>query len=212
MTITAAQKGWAVCRVCREITDVPNSHCATCGSQVNTRLPHSVQRVWAFWLAGVIAYIPGNLLPIMRTEALGSGTDSTIVGGVVALIHHGSYVVAFVVFAASILVPVSKFAIIAWLALSIQRGAMGNDHRRHRAHQAIELVGRWSMIDVFVVAALAALIQLETVMTITPGPGVIAFAVSVALTMLSAMALDPRLIWDPSHQLQENGGQFEPDH
>ncbi|MFK7957106.1 MAG: paraquat-inducible protein A [Lysobacterales bacterium] len=208
MTTTALQKGWAVCRVCREITDEPNSKCATCGTPVHSRLPNSVQRVWALWLAGVIAYIPGNLLPIMRTETLGSGADSTIVGGVVALIHHGSYVVAFVVFAASILVPVSKFAIIAWLAMSVQRGAIGDDHRRHRAHQAIELIGRWSMIDVFVVAALAALIQLGAVMTIKPGPGVVAFAVSVALTMLSAMALDPRLIWDPSLRSKENGGRF----
>ncbi|MEM9532409.1 MAG: paraquat-inducible protein A [Pseudomonadota bacterium] len=205
MNTTALQRGWAVCRVCREITDQPGSTCAVCGAQVDSRLPSSVQRVWAFWLAGVIAYVPGNLLPIMRTEALGSGSDATIIGGVTALLHHGSYVVAAVVFIASILVPVSKFVVIAWLARSIQRGSMEDDHRRHLAHQAIELVGRWSMIDVFVVAALAALIQLGSIMTIKPGAGIIAFALSVGMTMLSAMALDPRLIWDSSSQhTQEN--------
>ncbi|MEM1092792.1 MAG: paraquat-inducible protein A [Pseudomonadota bacterium] len=163
-------------------------------------MPDSVQRVWAYLLAGVIAYLPGNLLPIMRTESLGTGSDATIIGGVIALVHHGSYVVAAVVFGASILVPVSKFIVIASLAHSIQRGSIKDDHRRHLAHKAIELVGRWSMIDVFVVAALAALIQLGSVMTIKPGAGIVAFALSVGLTMLSAMALDPRLIWDSSNE------------
>ena len=113
-----------------------------------------------------------------------------------------------VIFIASIVVPVSKFMIIAWLALSIQRGWSLSEHRRHFAHEAVELIGRWSMIDVFVVAALAALIQVGALMSILPGVGVNAFAMSVIFTMLSAMSFDTRLIWDgkPPGEEPQHGG------
>ncbi len=194
--IQAQDHGLALCRVCRTLTDQPGEDCVVCGAPTRLRDRGSLQRVWAFWVAGVIAYIPGNLMPIMVTQSVSGENASTIMGGVVTLIHHHNYAIAAVIFIASILVPVSKFAIIAWLALSIQRGWRVNDHHRHIAHEVIEFIGRWSMVDVFVVAALAALIQVGGLMSIAPGPGVDAFAMSVIFTMLSAMSLDPRLIWD----------------
>ncbi|MEM7492983.1 MAG: paraquat-inducible protein A [Pseudomonadota bacterium] len=194
--IKALDRGWAVCRTCGTLTDQPGENCVVCGCKTSLRNPRSLQYVWAFWIAGVIAYIPGNLLPIMITRSVSGDSPSTIIGGVLALLHHGSFDIAAVIFIASIVVPITKFAVIAWLACSIQRGWAISEHRRHFAHTAIEFIGRWSMIDVFVVAALAALIQVGGLMSIVPGVGVDAFAMSVIFTMFSAMSLDPRLIWD----------------
>jgi paraquat-inducible protein A len=193
---TARDLGLAVCRVCHQINDAPGTKCSQCGAMVHMRIPNSLQKVWAFWLAGVICYIPGNLFPIMITETLGNAEASTIIGGVVTLIHHHSYTVAAVVFIASVFVPVVKFILIASIALAIQLKLPIDPHHQHTAHGVIEYIGRWSMVDVFVVAALAALIQLGGVISIKPGPGIAFFALSVALTMLSAQALDPRLIWE----------------
>lgn len=195
---TAKQAGLARCGSCGTLTDRPGETCTVCGAKTYVRRPNSLQRVWAFWIAGVLAYIPGNVMPIMVTQSIAGDSPSTIISGVIALIHHGSFEIAAVIFIASIVVPVSKFIIIAWLALSIQRGWGLSEHRRHLAHEAVELIGRWSMIDVFVVAALAALIQVGALMSILPGAGVNAFAVSVIFTMLSAMSFDTRLIWDGS--------------
>ncbi len=194
--IRARDLGIAQCRVCRTLTDEPGEACIVCGARTRLRDGSSLQYVWALWIAGIIAFIPGNLLPIMITRSISGDSASTLMGGVISLAHHGSFGIAAVIFIFSILIPLTKFAIIAWLALSIQRGWAIDEHRRHRAHEAVEFVGRWSMVDVFVVAALAALIQLGGILSIVPGAGVDAFAASVILTMLSAMSLDPRLIWD----------------
>ncbi|MEM9286025.1 MAG: paraquat-inducible protein A [Pseudomonadota bacterium] len=194
--ITASELGLAVCRSCGAITDAPGTPCKECGAMVHSRIPHSLQKTWAYWIAGLLLYIPGNVFPIMITSTLGNDKGSTIIGGVIALLHHHSYAVAIVVLVASILVPITKFIIIALIALSIQFRWPINTHHRHLAHQAVEFIGRWSMIDVFVVAALAALIQLGSVMAIYPGKAIGFFALSVALTMLSAQSLDPRLMWD----------------
>ncbi|MEL6830103.1 MAG: paraquat-inducible protein A [Pseudomonadota bacterium] len=200
---TAQEAGLALCRTCRTLTDRPGEKCVVCGAKTASRSPQSLQLVWAFWVAGIIAYIPGNLMPIMITQSVAGDSPSTIMSGVISLIHHGSFEIAAVIFIASIVVPVSKFIIIAWLALSIQFRWSLSEHRRHFAHEAVELIGRWSMIDVFVVAALAALIQVGALMSILPGVGVNAFALSVIFTMLSAMSFDPRLIWDSQQTLTE---------
>lgn len=193
---SARDHGFALCRTCHTLTDQPGEKCIVCGANTDFRNTNSLQRVWAFWFAGLAAYIPGNLLPIMVTRTISGDNPSTIIGGVVSLLHHGSFLVAGVIFVASIVVPVSKFIVIAILALSVQYQLNISEHKRHLAHRAVEFIGRWSMIDVFVVAALAALIQIGGLMSILPGIGVDAFATSVILTMLSAMSLDPRLIWD----------------
>ena len=192
----AIDKGWASCSACKALTDRPGVNCAYCQAKTELRSSDSLQRVWAYWIAGLIAYIPGNLYPIMVTNSLNGTKSSTIMGGIIALMHHKSYVVAIVVFVASLLVPIMKFLVIAWLALTIQFRLPADERQRVHAYEAVELIGRWSMVDVFVVAALAALVQVGGLMSIAPGIGLNAFALSVMFTMLSAMSFDSRRIWD----------------
>lgn len=189
------------CQFCTQLAPDTQTHCSRCGAALHMRKPHSLQRVWAWWIAGLIAFIPANTYPIMITTVLSEPEPSTIIGGVIDLISHGSYFVGGVVLVASVLVPVAKFLIVAVLALSIQFRWTLSEHQRHTAHTITEFIGRWSMIDVFVVAVLAALIQLGAIISITPGPAANAFAFAVIFTMLSADSLDPRLFWDdgPPH-------------
>lgn len=194
--ISARQHNIAQCKNCHTLTDIPGEKCMVCGTLVRLREPNTLQNVLALWFAGVICFVFGNIYPIMITESLSGNTESTIIGGVVTLMQHGSYTIAIVVFVASIVVPVTKFMVIGTLVYSINGKKRSGQHQRHQLHHAIEFIGSWSMIDVFVVAALAALVQLGGIIVIKPGVGIYAFALSVVLTMLSAMYLDPRVIWD----------------
>ncbi|WP_240485058.1 paraquat-inducible protein A [Aestuariibacter salexigens] len=155
----------------------------------------SIQRTWALLLTAVIFYIPANMMPIMTTRWLGQDEPSTIIGGVVLLWQMGSYPIAIVIFVASILVPVAKLITLAWLNLSVQKGLEDNALSRIQFYRVTEFIGRWSMVDVFVVAILVALIQLGNTMSIYPGPAALAFCAVVFITMLAAMTFDTRLIW-----------------
>ena len=194
--LTARRAGLVGCRTCGLVSPRGTLACPRCHAPLHSRAPASLQRVWAWLIVGLIAYIPANLLPMMITTITGRRLESTIVGGVIDLVHHGAYLIAGVVFLASVLIPVSKFAVIATLALSIQLRLPISTHARMHLYEAVEFIGRWSMVDVFVVAILAALIQTGFFASIEPGPAAIFFALSVAFTMLSAQAIDPRLIWD----------------
>lgn len=141
-------------------------------------------------------YLPANIYPMLLTSTLVKRSESTIIGGVAELVEHGSLGIAAVVFGASVLIPVGKFIAIIYLAISVQKGSTVNRHRRYQAYEIVEFIGRWSMIDVFVVAILCALVQLEAIATINPGIAAVSFALSVIFTMLSAQAFDSRLIWD----------------
>lgn len=147
----------------------------------------------------MVVYVPANLLPMLSTRTfmgLQGNSEATIMGGVLQLVAFGSYGVAAIVFVASVVVPVAKFVIIAWLAIVAgRRASVTGARRRLIAYEVVEFIGRWSMIDVFVVAILSALVQLGFVASIHPGPAAICFALSVAFTMLSAQSFDPRLIW-----------------
>ncbi len=163
---------------------------------MQSRDTRSLQRVWAWWWAGLIAYIPANIYPMLLTSSLGSSTQSTILGGVVELWAHGDPPIAIIVFVASIVIPVGKFMAIAFLALTAKRRRRPDRHGRHRLYELVEFIGRWSMIDVFVVAILASLVQFNLVATVNPGMAAICFALSVAFTMQAALSFDPRIIWD----------------
>lgn len=139
---------------------------------------------------------------MLITRTLIDQSESTIIGGVFELLHYGSYGIAFVVFFASVVIPIGKFVAIAYLALSVQRRSLLNQHHRHRLYDVVEFIGRWSMIDVFVVAILSALVQLNAVATINPGIAAVSFAGSVIFTMFSAQSFDPRLIWDVKRPAQ----------
>lgn len=197
---TAAAEGLACCHVCYKLSLADLHACPLCGSALHVRMGNSLQRTMALVFTAIVLYIPANVLPIMTTAQLGTPEDSTILGGVVVLIHHESYPIAAVIFIASVLVPTGKLMAISWLCWSVKRRHETSHGQRTRLYRVTEFVGKWSMTDVFVVAILVALIQLTGLLTINAGPAAIAFGGVVVVTMLAAESFDPRLIWD---QLEE---------
>lgn len=155
----------------------------------------SIQRTWALLITATLLYIPANLLPIMHTQLFGRDEPSTIVGGAITLWESGDYPVAIIIICASVLIPVAKILILTWLNLSVQKGLTRGTKVRTRFYRLTEGIGRWSMIDVFVVAILVALVQLGNTIAIHPGPAAIAFCGVVFITMVAAMTFDNRLIW-----------------
>jgi paraquat-inducible protein A len=194
--LTARDAGLAGCRSCGKVATLGTAVCPRCGSAMHSRIPKSLQRVLAWLAVGFMCYLPANLLPMLRTRTLGHASDSTIIGGAVELAHHGAWDIAAVVFVASVVIPVSKFFIILYLVYSIRYRTRLAVHTRIHLYEIVEFIGRWSMIDVFVVAILTALVQFSFLASINPGSAAVFFALSVAFTMLSAQSLDPRLIWD----------------
>jgi paraquat-inducible protein A len=203
---TAAGAGLFVCHDCGLLSKPqPGSHegtCPRCGSALHFRKPGSIARTWAFVIAAVVLYIPANVLPVMDTSSLFGEQTDTIMSGVVFLWVSGSWPLAVLVFIASIAVPMLKIISLIFLVLTAQLRWRWLPEKRTRIYRVVELVGRWSMLDIYVITILVALVQFSALATIMAGPGSIAFGSVVVLTMLSAMSFDPRLIWDP----------LEPDH
>jgi paraquat-inducible protein A len=171
-------------------------HCPRCGAELHQRYPNSIMRTWAMVLAAMIFYIPANALPMTVTSALGATQADTIMSGVIYFIHSGSWEIALVIFTASIFVPFMKFMILIYLLLSVQFKSIKRPKDRTRLYQLTEAIGRWSMLDVYVVTILIALVKLGILADIEAGPAVIYFAAVVVITMLAAESFDPRLIWD----------------
>lgn len=199
---TAAAQGLALCHVCSHLDRVEGHHCSRCGSELHLRQPDSLQRTLALLITAVILYIPANVLPIMDTVTLGSGEPATILGGVVLLIQLKSYPVAAVIFIASVMVPIAKMLALFYLVWNARRRNPRNPVQCARIYRMTELVGKWSMVDVFVVAILVALIQLGGLLSILPGPAALAFAGVVIATMLAAHEFDTRLIWDRAKEAE----------
>lgn len=194
---TAASESHTGCPVCFTLCDISVSNrCTFCRTQLELRKAHSIQHTLAYLGTSVLLYIPANLFPIMDTTQLGRTTSNTIAGGVITLWEHGSYPIASIIFIASIVIPSVKMMLIAWFCWFATRPKINNHVQLTAVFHVVELVGRWSMVDVFVVALLVALIQVGTVMTIQPGPAALAFAGVVIFTMLSARSFDTRLLWD----------------
>jgi paraquat-inducible protein A len=193
---TAAARGLACCHVCLKVALETLHRCPRCGAGLHIRVPNSIQQTSALIVTAVLLYIPANVLPIMTTTQLGRATHSTILGGVVLLAHHGDYPIAAVIFIASVFVPIGKLLALSWLCWSVSRKQPTSHRERTRLYRLTELVGKWSMTDVFVVAILVALIHLGGLLRITPGPAALAFGGVVVATMLAAHSFDPRLIWD----------------
>ena len=170
--------------------------CPRCGAALHLRRPDSVSRSWAFLIAAMILYVPANMLPMMKTSSLFGSQSDTIMSGVVYFWTSGSWYLALIIFFASIVVPMLKMIALAVLLVSVQRRSRWQQEQRARLYRLVETVGRWSMLDIYVVAVIVALVQLKALATIQPGPGAAAFGAVVVLTMFAAMAFDPRLIWD----------------
>ena len=179
-----------------ELHGLTNEQRQLCTAPLHRRKVDSLQRTWLFLTTGLLLYIPANLLPIMTTTTLGQSDPSTIVGGVLLLWEHGSYPIALVIFVASIAVPIGKFLVLLVLVAGEQFRLLDNPQAQTNAYRVTEFIGRWSMVDVFVVAFLAGLIQMGNLMAILPGPAVLAFAGMVVATMLAADSFEPKLFWD----------------
>ncbi len=208
--LTAARAGLIVCHACGNVAvrrggqGAPRSasdhaapqRCSRCGTVLHQRNPNSIMRTWALLIAAALLYIPANLLPILHTASLFGDEDDTIMSGVVYFWVSGDWPLAVIVFVASILVPMLKLVVLALLALTVQRRSSWRPLERAKLYRIIERIGRWSMLDVFVITLTVALVRFRSIAVITAGWGALAFAAVVVLTMIASMQFDPRLIWD----------------
>lgn len=198
----ARDAGLASCHICRQVLRLPpvpatGLKCPRCGGTVHSRIPHSLARTWALLLAAMILYIPANVYPIMQNTYLGAETSNTILSGVALFLKEGDWLLAAVIFTASIVVPLLKMLSLLYLLVNVRAAPQARKSRQQTVlYRITELVGRWSMVDVFVIGILTALVQMGMISTIDPGIGAMAFGAVVVLTMLAAISFDPRLIWD----------------
>ena len=200
----AANLGLAGCHTCGKVSPVTLGNCPRCGSHLHLRKPNSIQRTVALMVAATALYIPANILPIMTVVELGDVTENTIISGMMTFWRQGAYPIAIVIFTASIVIPLLKIVALTWLCLAASGRLHPSPGMLGKIYWFTELLGRWSMVDIFVVGILVALVQLGNYMTITPGLGAVAFAGVVVLTMLAAMSFEPRLLWDRLEALRTN--------
>ena len=210
--ILAPQRGTVLlaCEQCDQLVRADEAHlhgltCPRCGTALHRRKPDSLNRTWALVLTATILYVPANLLPVLTVISFGKGAPSTILGGVVELIHAGMLPVALLVLFASVVVPVLKLIGLVFLLISVHRRWATRLADRTRLYRIIEGIGRWSMVDVFMTGILAALVALGNLATITAGAGAIAFCAVVIVTILASMAFDPRLMWDVADEREQSG-------
>ncbi|HEU0198496.1 MAG TPA: paraquat-inducible protein A [Nevskiaceae bacterium] len=184
--------GWTgVLAATAETADCPRCHAA-----VYRRKPASVARAWAWLIAAAVMYIPANLLPVMQTQTLVLSSSNTLLGGIAELWNGGAWDLALIVFVASIAVPLTKLLCLAYLLVGVQRRSCWHPRARTRLYRTVDFIGHWSMLDIFVISLLAALVQLGGLAQVRPEPGAVAFAAVVILTMIASMSFDSRLIWD----------------
>ena len=197
---SAARHGLLSCShcglLCRNPATPGTRHCPRCHSRLHLRKPNSIRRTWAYLISGFLLYIPANILPIMEARSLQDAQIDTIMSGVIYLWQEGSWHLATIVFVASIVVPCFKLIALGWLNYTVQRRETRWKRQRLRLYRFIDLIGRWSMLDIYVVALLVALVQLKLFASVEAGPAAIAFGAVVVLTLLAAASFDPRQIWD----------------
>ena len=195
----AAERGLFSCGTCGLVSRAPaapGAACPRCHTRLAFRKPRSIAHCWAYLVAAMALYVPANTLPIMYTSSLFGSSEDTILSGVLYLWDSGSWYLALIVFAASIVVPLAKIIALAALAASVQFGWGSRRAERARLYRLVESIGRWSMLDIFVMALLVALVQLSALAAVRAGPAAPAFGAVVVLTMAAAQSFDPRLIWD----------------
>ena len=198
--LTAMQQGLQSCEACgllsRPAPGDEEPRCPRCDQALEFRKPASLQRTSAFLLAAAVCYVPANVLPVLTTTTAAGAESDTILQGGVLLWSPTGWPLSLIVLFASIMIPSAKILALAYLVITVQRGSIENNEQRVRLYRLVEIVGRWSMVDVFVDGFTAALVQLQPLMSVAPAPGLFFFAAVVVLTMLAAESFDPRLIWD----------------
>ena len=199
---TARSLGLVRCHDCSLLAAAHLETCPRCGSRLHLRKPDSLGRTTALVLAALVLYLPANLLPITVTTAIGTRQADTILSGVIYFMQTGSWEIAAVIFIASVFVPFAKLVILILLLVSVRFRWRWRPRDRTVLYRLTELVGRWSMVDIYVVTILVALVRLGAVATIEAGPAAVYFAAVVVLTMFAAESFDPRLIWDALEEEQ----------
>ncbi|PHN61825.1 paraquat-inducible protein A [Pseudomonas viridiflava] len=185
-----------LCHICGYTCQLSELRCPRCSSSIHTRKPGSIARTWALLVTALILYVPANLLPVMHANMFGKESDNTIMSGVIEFWHAGSWDIATLIFFASIVVPCIKFLVLGTLLVTCQRKSKWAMRERGRLYRFIERIGYWSMLDVLVVALVAALLQFHSLSSVDPRVGIVFFGFVVVLTMLATMSFDPRIIWD----------------
>jgi paraquat-inducible protein A len=208
--LTAMQQGLQSCEGCgllsRPAPGEVEGRCPRCDEELVFRKTQSLQRTWAFLIAATVCYVPANLLPVLTTTTAAGAESDTILQGVVLLWSPTGWPLSIIVLVASIMIPSAKILALAYLLITAQRGSVANNAQRIRLYRMVDFIGRWSMVDVFVDTFTAALIQLQPLMSVEPGPGLLFFAAVVVFTMLAVESFDPRLIWDATSS-QEPGSE-----
>lgn len=193
---SAARAGYARCEVCGKVSPIATRKCPRCRSSLHLREPQSIQNTLALLITAAILYIPANILPMMTTTKLGQSVTSSIMGGVMIFIDEGSYLIAGIIFFASIVIPSIKILVLFWLCYCAMRAKRFSHTQLTQIYRVTEFIGKWSMIDVFVVAILVALVHIVGIVYVTAGFAAMAFSMVVIITMLAAQKFDMRLIWD----------------
>jgi paraquat-inducible protein A len=207
--LTAKKASLLSCQTCHLLSRKPNdsekiaTYCPRCGERLHGRKPESLSRTWSLVIAAIIFYIPANMLPIMTVTSLGKVQSDTIISGVLYFIKTGMWPIALVIFVASVFVPILKLIILVYLLISVQIKSVWHPRDRTRLYRTIEAIGRWSMVDIYVVTLMVALVKLGALADIEAAQGAIYFAAVVVITIFAAMSFDPRLIWD---KMEENHG------
>lgn len=198
VNITARQNGMFICRTCRKLVlpRVADPHCPRCGSRISARVPGSLSTTWALVIAGFFLLIPANILPITYVVYLGDGDPDTIISGIFSLVDDGMIPIAILVFIASIVVPILKLLSLSFLCLCVQFKWRFSAYHCTLMYRFITFIGRWSMLDLFMISLLSALVDMEAVSSVSPGPGAAFFASVVVITIFASFSFDPRLIWD----------------
>ncbi len=202
----AKQLGFTGCPTCGlvvKLSSEGNSLCPRCHNRLQFRKKNSISQTWALLLSALIMYIPANIEPIMHTTSFREESSNTIISGVIYFLENGDWPLALIIFTASVLLPLLKIMSLSYLLISINRVSTSRQIENARLYRLAELVGRWSMLDVFVVAIMVTLVQLKTISIVIPGVGATAFALVVILTMLATKSFDPKLIWDKK-EIQNN--------
>jgi paraquat-inducible protein A len=196
---TARQASLASCHACRQVSPFGES-CPRCGAALHSRKPDSLHRTWALLLTAAVLYIPANVLPMMRIVSFGRDRADTIMGGILYFLQTGSWPLALVIFFASILVPLVKMLSLGFLLVSVHQRSQWRPATRTRIYRLTITIGRWSMLDIFVVTLMVAVVSMGALSTVEPGPAAMAFALVVVTTMLASHSFDPRLLWDEMEQ------------
>jgi paraquat-inducible protein A len=215
LEVTASQAGLATCLTCNKLEPLndmakPPSHCSRCGEKLHLRKPHSLSKTLALILTSALLLVPANILPIMRVDFLGVSEDSTILDGILHFLEDGSYLIGIIIMVASILVPLFKITGLGILLWSTSAKLPYFLQQKARMFRIITFIGRWSMLDIFVIALLISLVDFGFLTSIHAAPASTFFCLVVAATMIAANTFDPRIMWDncrpcnPAHQVKTN--------